>query len=219
VFNARFEFVEFELRGLAIARRKVPIPSDLTGLARDPKAQKLLHSSFQLVDENTEVSGERVTKLKQFIATKYLVKLPGYGNVVLRTEKEVFEAAVKALEKYVKRFQRQVKKKLQAAIDNNRKVLAAALLPSVEANPPMRWMKFLGPPPDRNQMVARMLDRELQEAFGSVDDLIADMKVQKVFKGVTYESLCDAEFRRVALEAIPSLAELHEEYDAAKGRR
>lgn len=38
VFNARFEFVEFELRGVAIARKKVAIPSDLLGLAREPKA-------------------------------------------------------------------------------------------------------------------------------------------------------------------------------------
>ena len=44
VFNARIEFVEFELRGLSISRKTVQIPSDLLGLAKEPKAQKLLHS-------------------------------------------------------------------------------------------------------------------------------------------------------------------------------
>ena len=155
------------------------------------------------------------TKLKQFIAQKYLINLPGYGSVILRSEKEAFEIAVKALEKYIRRFQRQAQKTLQAAIDSNRKILTTALLPSVEANPPARWKKFLGTFPDRDQ-ISRLLDRELTKAFGSIDALIANMKLTVVFKGVTYESLSDPEFRRVAQEAIPSFPDLHVEYDAAK---
>ena len=123
VFNARIEFVEFELRGLAISRKTVQIPADLLGLAKEPRAQKLLHSSFQFIEENSELSGERVNKLKQFIAKKYLIGLPGYGNVVLRSNKEDFQTAVKALRRYVHRFQRLLRKKLQAAIDTNREVL------------------------------------------------------------------------------------------------
>jgi len=61
-----------------------------------------------------------------------------------------------------------------------------------------------------------MLDRELTALFGSVEDLISNMGLKVVFKGVTYESLSDPEFQRVAQDAIPSFAELHTEYDAAK---
>jgi hypothetical protein len=49
-----------------------------------------------------------------------------------------------------------------------------------------------------------------------VDDLIANMKLKVVFKGVTYESLSDPEFQRIAQRAIPSFPELHMEFDAAK---
>ena len=143
-----------------------------------------MHSSFQLIEEGSELSGDKVTRLKQFIAQKYLINLPGYGSVILRSQKETFETAVTALEKYIKRFQRQAKKKLQAAIDSNRRVLTGALLPSIEANPPTRWKKFLGTSADRDQ-ISRLLDRELTDAFGSVDDLIAKMKLKVVFKGVT----------------------------------
>jgi hypothetical protein len=52
--------------------------------------------------------------------------------------------------------------------------------------------------------------------FGRSEDLFADMKVKAIFKGVTYESLTDPEFMRIASEEIPSLDELHEEFDAAK---
>jgi hypothetical protein len=135
VFNARFEFVEFELYGLSLSRKRVPIPSDLMGLAKDSKAQRLLRSSFQLIDENSEVSGDRVTKLKQFIMKKYLINLPGYGTVILRSNKGKFQVAVKTLERYVRRFQGRLKKKLQKAIDKNREVLTSALLPSVAKTP------------------------------------------------------------------------------------
>ena len=215
VFNARIEFVEFELRGLAISRKTVQIPSDLLGLAKEPRAQKLLHSSFQLIEENSELSGERVNKLKQFIAKKYLIGLPGYGNVVLRSNKEDFQTAVKALERYVHRFQRVLKRKLQAAIDANREVLVSALLPGTFASPPSRWKRFLGNGASREDL-ERLLRSELSDAFGSSEKLFRDMEVKLVFKGVTYESLNDSEFVRVAREKIRSLDLLHEEYDAAR---
>jgi hypothetical protein len=40
--------------------------------------------------------------------------------------------------------------------------------------------------------------------------------VKAIFKGVTYESLSDPEFMRIAGQKIPSLDRLHEEFDAAK---
>jgi hypothetical protein len=64
--------------------------------------------------------------------------------------------------------------------------------------------------------VARMLDRELTDAFGRSEDPFADMKVKAVFKGVTYESLTDPDFMRIAARQMPLGEELHEEFDAAK---
>jgi hypothetical protein len=93
VFNARFEFVEFEMHGLSLARKRVPISSDLLGLAKEPQTQKLLRSSFQLINEDNAVSGDGVTKLKQFIVRKYLINLPGYGTVILSSNKKKFQVA------------------------------------------------------------------------------------------------------------------------------
>jgi hypothetical protein len=218
VFNARFEFVEFELHGLFLSRKRVSIPSDLMGLAKDPKAQKLLRSSFQLIDENSEVSGDRVTRLKQFIADKYLIGLPSHGTVIRRDKKTDFQVAVKALERYVHRFQRRLKKKLQGAIELNREVLTSALLPNVAKSPPARWKKFLSEHP-KDQEIERMLRSELTDAFGRADDVFHGMKVRATFKGVTYESLSDPEFMRIASQRISSLDTLHDEFDAAKADR
>jgi len=42
------------------------------------------------------------------------------------------------------------------------------------------------------------------------------MSVKAIFKGVTYESLSDPEFMRIARQEIPLLDTLHDEFDAAK---
>ena len=215
VFNARFEFVEFELHGLFLSRKRVRIESDLVGLAEDPKAQKLLQSSFQLIENNSESSGNRVINLKKHIVKEYLISLPGYGTVVLRTRKEQFEKAVGTLKRYVERFQKRLKEQLQSAIDSNRETLTQALLPGVVARPPKRWARFIGSNPRREE-IERMLRAELAKTFGKAEDVLQDMDVKAIFKGVTYESLNDPEFIRIASEEIPSLDLLHDEYDAAK---
>jgi hypothetical protein len=214
VFNSQLEFVEFELKGLAISRKTVPIPSDLMGLA-DARAQKLLRSTFKLVGQDSQISGERVLKIKQWIIDRFLIVLPGFGTVILRSNKEEFEAAVTALKKYVVRFQRHVQKNLNEEMDANRDSLLKALTPAVCDNPPARWKKQLGSKPNKEQVQA-LLDFELKQAFGSVSDVFAEMKVNVIFKGVTYESLSDPKFMEAARKAIPHLKVLHEEYDAAK---
>jgi hypothetical protein len=95
-------------------------------------------------------------------------------------------------------------------------VLISALLPSVARNPPPRWQKFLAERP-KDQEIERMLRSELTHAFGRADDVFHEMKVRSTFKGVTYESLSDPEFMRIASEKIPALDSLHDEFDAAKG--
>ncbi len=217
VFNAAFEFVELELKGCLLSRKTVQIPSDLMGLAKDPKTQRLLTSHFKLVGQEQSVSSDRVVKLKKWICDRYLVSLTRYGNVVLRNNKPAFEAAIKALRRYVARFQRQVVKELQKVMDANRKSLVVALMPAVIASPPRRWTRFLGDTPTAAQLAAA-LEGEIERAFGSASDLASQMEVSLLFKGVTYESLSDPQFIDVARKAIPMLKQLHEEYDAARGK-
>lgn len=215
VFNARFEFVDFELTGLSISRKRAAIPSDLMGLAKDRKTQNLLHGTINLIPEDSELSGERINRLKKTIAEKYLVALKGYGNIVLRSNKQAFEKSIKRLQRCVEWFQKQVREKLQSEMDANRKILVETLLPAVAANPPRRWVKSLGQNPSADQLRCQ-LDAELATAFGNANDVTDAMKIRVVFKGVTYESLNDPNFVDIAAKAIPSLRFLHEEYDATK---
>jgi len=215
VFNARFEFVEFEVKGCLVSRKTVRIPSDLMGLARDVKTQRLLRSSFKVVEEQSELSGERVFRLKKFITDKYLVSLPNYGTAILRPNRAEFEADVEILKRYIERFRTRIVAQLQQEMDSNREALSKALAPAVMLSPPLRWQKSVGPAPSREE-VQGMLGQDLQNAFGSAEELVKDMEVRLVFKGVTYDLLNDEDFINVATKAFPILKSLHEEFNAAR---
>ena len=215
VFNAQFEFVEFEVRGCSLSRRTVNIPGDLMGLAKDEKTRKLLRSSFQLIDRESTLSGDKVYKLKQAIAKKYMFTITGYGTVVLRKNKDEYVSKVEILKKYIERFHRKVEKKLQEEIDTNREALVKALAPAIEKSPPERWRKYLGAKPSLSE-ISGMLTVEFKRLFGSAQGLLSNMEVTLLFKGVTYELLGDKIFLEAVQKAMPFLQVLHEEYDAAK---
>lgn len=215
VFNSQIEFVEFELRGHQIGKRKVNIPSDLLGLAKDDKTKKLLHSSFQLIDdEDAKISGAEITDHKQKIVNDFLVNLPNFGNVILRSKKEEFEAAVNDLEKHIEAFQKELEAKLQKAINKNRTTLINALAPAVIAQTPDRWKKFLpsNPSPDD---IRQVLDCELSDHFGTAEMNLKKINVSLIFKGVTYETLNNPKFILTVKKRMPIL-NLYEEYEAAK---
>lgn len=213
VFNAKLEFVEFELLGAALKDKKVTIAPDLVGVAGDADTQKLLKSTCKLIDDESELSGKWLRKLKDDISKRYLIALPGFGNVILRTEKDEFLKAVEELKSRVAEHAKNVEAKLQEEIDSKRVRLAEGLVRNVVDHPPKRWAKYLGSRPDP-AAIERMLADELEKTFGSASVIVKKMELSVLFKGVTYESLNDAEFRRVAAAKIPSLRNIHDEFAA-----
>jgi hypothetical protein len=214
VFNTAFEFVDFELSGTFIDRKTVPIPKHLSGVA-DARTREQLRTSFNILPPEHKLSGEHLQKDKSLISKKFLRGITGFGNVVLRSRKAEFEAEVKKLRADVATFAETVKAELQAAMDKNREALVKAMLPLVKRSTPKDWCKSDGTKPDADTL-RQFLDDDLRRAFGTADRLTKAMEVKLVFKGVTYELLTDAKFLEAARQAIPELANLYDEFDAAK---
>lgn len=217
VFNANFEFVEFEMTGTHIGRMTMPIPAELMGLTKDDETKRRLKASFRLVDEQDGLSGERLQHAKTWLVKTYLATLPGYGNVVLRSVKPEFEKKVEKLRRCIELFKLSVMKNLVQAMERNRESLVEALFPSVMKSPPDRWRKYFASTPDPDT-IRRLLENEIAQASGTPERLIGDMKLKVVFKGVTYELLSDEKFMEAARKALPGLPELHIEYDAARAK-
>jgi hypothetical protein len=238
VFNAQLEFVEFELHGCFVSRKTAAISPDLMGLADDEATKERLRSTFRVLSETDMVddegdkkeassTGSKVAEKKKKmlsektlkderkrIADTYLRSLQGFGTVILRSNKHAFEREVTQLQALVTEFQTKLKAKLSKIIDDNANKLTDALLPSVERRPPTRWTGSLGLHSSKDDR-RKLLLREVKEAFGTPESIVKEMGVSVVFKGVTYETLTESRFAKLAQEHFPTLR-LHEEYDAAR---
>jgi len=215
VFNAQIEFVEFEVSGIHIQRRRVPIPAKLMGLAADDKTRKLVESTFKLISDDSPISGKHFDEKRRRLKESFLIDLPGFGQVILRSKKPALENAVKTFASEVDTFSKEVESQLEAEMNANRARLVAVLLPLVKSNVPPAWNSYY-PDPLTDDQLRGMLDLDLKAIFGAAKDQTTRMKVELVFKGVTYESLTDPKFVKLALKHIPVLQQLHAEFDASK---
>lgn len=224
VFTSRFQFVELEMTGCYVSRKKAPIPSALVGLAKNDEVASQFHAHFNLINKATlevtvedgrKITEESLQKKRRGIIRDFLIPLTGYGSVVQRANKQRLQDAVESLRADVKAFQEGTKAQLQALMNANAKALTEALLPAVRRSPPESYRKLHGPEVPEKQLV-QYLARDIGAAFGRAESLVSEMKVSLVFKDLAYESLVDDDFLAVARKAMPGVEFLHAEFDAAK---
>ena len=228
IYSSQFQFVELEMTGCFVSRKRVPIPSRLIGLANNREAAEQFHARFNLVNRaKLEVSlkdggkvrvvtEESLAKRKQEILKDFVTPLKGYGSVVLRSNKDRLLQAVEGLKADLAAFQKGIKDDLQERMDDNALSLVKALLPAVLANPPAAYTKVHGPRITPEQ-VRDFLERDIRHEFGQAADLVSEMKVSVVFKDVAYESLIDEQFLKAAHKALKGVDSFHDERDATEG--
>jgi hypothetical protein len=217
VLSAKFQFVEFSLQEAALSRKRVAVPPDLLGLASDAGAEELLRASFQLVAKGDEISGEKLLKRRDAIDSLYLVSISNYGKIIQQSNRADFDKAVDDLRKEVKNFRESGRHKLNAAIDKNCADVIARLLPAVRLKMPERWRATLGSNPS-DDLIRRRLEQELKSAYRNADAYLDKIEIRLIYKDITIEMLRDAEFGKAAEKAKLYLAEMYEEYQAARAR-
>lgn len=217
VLSTQIQFVEFHLQGGALSRKRVPVPPDLLGLGSDPITQELLRASFRLLTAEDETSGQSLTVKKEEIEREFLITIPNYGKVILRSNRADFDDAVNELEEDIHEFRQSAESKLEEALQRNCAELIARLLPAAKANLPTRWRSRLGANPTESEIRAR-LESDLKAAFGSARDHLSDIHVRLLYKDVTVEMLKDKDFAREAARAKLDIERLYEEYEAARAR-
>jgi hypothetical protein len=214
VFNAYYEFVEIELSGVHIDRRQIRIPEHLMGVANE-QTRARLRSHFQLVADDSKLSGEHLRKDRDLIARRFLKNVPTFGNLVRRSDKPKLQEAVSKLRESVEAFKVKLEAELQASIDRSRSDLIAALLPGVSRRPPKEWLSSDRGKLDRDSC-RLFIEQDLTRAFGTASQWLSGMEVNLQFKGLTYETLNDKDFIAAAEKAGLEVERLHDEFDAAK---
>ncbi|MGA2185122.1 MAG: hypothetical protein ABSH47_19055 [Bryobacteraceae bacterium] len=217
VLSTKFQFVEFSLHEAALSRKRVAVPPDLLGLASDAGAEELLRASFQLVAKGDEISGDALLKRRDAIDGHYLVSIPNYGKIIQQSNRADFDKAVDELREEVKKFRESAKQKLDAAINKNCADVIARLLPAVKLRIPTRWRATLGSNPS-DEFIRRRLEQELKSAYRNADAYLGKIEIRLIYKDITVEMLRDEEFAKAAEKARLYLAEMYEEYQAARAR-
>jgi len=217
VLSTKFQFVEFSLQKAALSRKRVAVPPDLLGLASDAGAEELLRASFQLVAKGDEISGETLIKRRDTIDSDYLVSIANYGKIIQQSNRVDFDKAVDELRDEVTKFQKSAKDKLNAAINKNCDDVIARLLPAVRLKIPTRWRATLGSKPS-DDLIRRRLEQELKSAYRNADAYLDKIEIRLIYKDITIEMLRDQEFAKAAEKARLFLAEMYEEYQAARAR-
>lgn len=215
VFNAYWEFVEFEISGVHVSRRQVTIPSHLSGIG-DSATRERLRSTFRLVSKDDELSGAHLRRDRDLIANRYLTVVPRFGSIVKRADKRGLLAAVEELRLSVDAFREKVRTHLYESMTRSREALMQVLLPAIVESPPAEWYPSTGVRPDADAC-RKYLAHDLERAFGSADQLVGRMEVRLQFRGITYETLMDEKFLAAAAAVGLDTRRLHEEFDAARG--
>ena len=116
----------------------------------------------------------------------------------------------------MEKFAASVETKLAERFQATAEQIADEILEDVLADLPEHWRKRLGPKPDPKRVRWYVLE-DLLKAFGTPAGKVGKMKVETVFKDVTYDMLNEPEFREQMAKYFPDLP-LMEEFKAAKER-
>lgn len=223
VYNAKIQFVEFKVTGCRISQHKARLPKHLLHILKNnPALSENIENSIRLLDSEDDLvndpalSQNTISKLREKIGSKFLRPVENVGAVIERSRKEEFEKEVEKLKGEVARFAEAVEDKLAERFKATAEDLGQEILAEVLANLPDAWKKQLGPDPNPARVKARIV-ADLLKAFGNPFTRVGRMKVDVVFKDVTYDMLKKEDFRAQIHQHFPNLP-LMEEFSAAKER-
>jgi hypothetical protein len=217
VFNAKVEFVEMSLTGTYIGRHTAQLPRELVFATRDAETQRRVQASFRVVDDNSALGkdAKAISDRVKALRTLYLRSIGPLGSVMLRSKHDLFIKEVEKIRQEIDRFRTAVEPRLQKEIDKARQKLVDALLPAVIRTPPDDLVTQVSGKPTKD-VTNRYLSDRLGGAFPTAKALITEMRLDVVFKAVTYEMLRDETFKQAVKAGFPyEEFDLLEEFQAA----
>lgn len=218
VFNTLIEFVELNLEGCSIGRKTVRIPSELVIGNIDKETRNQLKTGYKVVSSDSDFTGKDLYRQVDDIRKKHTRSILKFGRVILKSKRKDLENAVAKVRENIEKFQESLNTGLKDEIDGQKNNLIAALLPAILKKPPMDLAsQIMGETPSDEQ--ARIwLDGKLTNIFPTAENLINEMRLELIYKGVTYEILCEKSFQDKVQEQYNLLAwdRLFNEFEAIR---
>ncbi len=222
VFLPYIQYVEVSLRGCAIQRHRIELPSSLQGIAPDAELASRLRTTFDLIKKSSDVSSkslENELKKVRDELTRSLGK--PWGRVLLRRVRPLFDQQIQELRERLAKHKESVEAKLAQHLDESRVQLVRHFFRPVQESPPRSLLGQITNSPPTDAQILAWLDDELGRVFPTPANLITDMTLDVQFRDVTYETLKENGFAERLKEAYPHVdwEKPFSEFEAAGERK
>ncbi len=203
VFNTMIEFVELSLIGASVSKQTVRIPAKLLVGGVDKAMQSKLRTGYSVLPKDSKLSGKHLNDRVNDVRNTFTRSIHRFGRVALKDKRKHFDKALSEIEAEIEQFQNELRENLEGELDKQKNELAKALIPAIKDNPPLELTGQIPGDKPAAEQAERYMKQELDAVFPKAEDLIKEMKLHCVFKGVTYETLKNEEFQTLVQQEFP----------------
>ena len=218
VYQAYIQFVELNLTGVHIQRHTVRLPKDLFGITEKDDIQERLKASFSLIEKDSSISSKAIEDQVARLRKIYLRSLgKRFGVVILRQKKEEFLQEVNEIRNQINEFRKNIRTQLAEDFEKCKATLITTFTPMVIEKPPDRLRAEIASQKPSREQAEKFVRISLEREFPDPTTFIGEMKLNCLFKDVTYEMLNDPEFQTALENQYPLIQwpKPYKEFDAA----
>lgn len=194
VYKAYYQFVEIELSNCNIGAFTIPITEQLLAIVSDSEVRRRLTAKYKLVDANSKVKKdlEGVRDAVRDLRADFTIMInEKLGRVIPTERKKDFIAHKEIISEFISNSTAAMKLELTKEVSDNCERLAQVLLPMVKESPPRYlYNRLLGDLSD-DKKILKVIVGALMPKEHDIDKIITGMKLEVVFKDITYEMLTD----------------------------
>ncbi len=219
VFAARIQFYEFEVRGTQIQNQSVQLPKALIGFIRDKTTRDRITAAFKLVANDSRVSGNNIREKAAGIRKRFIRHHPTYGGIILKSSTLSLEVEIADLEKLIDMQKETVLKRFASDAKKSIEELVKAFWRDIARTPPQDLIDQLGTNKPSSDEAKDYLRHVLDAAFPKAEEVVEGMRVVRVVKDVTWNTLNEPGFIEWLKQQFPLRKDLQQPFELYRAAR
>jgi hypothetical protein len=186
---------------------------------RDKGTRDRITAAFKLVANDSKVSGEKIRKKAAAIRKRFLHHHPTYGGLILKTNRAALEAEIGELEIFIEAHKQTVLKRFANDAKKSLEELVKAFWRDIARAPPQNLVDQLGVIKPSTEEAKNYLRHILTIAFPRPDEVAEGMRVTRVVKDVTWNTLNEPGFIEWLKEQFPLRKDLQQPFEQYRAAR
>jgi hypothetical protein len=219
VFAARIQFYEFEVRGTQIQNQSIRLPRALIGFTRDKSTRDRITAAFKLVSSDSRVSGKKIHESAAVIRKRFIHPHPSYGGVILKSDRAALEGEIDDLEQLIEKHKEAVRSRFANDAKKSIDILVKSFWRDIARTPPQDLVRHLGTAKPSTEDTKEYLRHTLAEAFPTAEEVVGAMKVTRVVKDITWNTLNEPGFIEWLKQQFPLRKDLQQPFELYRAAR